>query len=137
MAFLGPALLAWLALFTDDDAERRAAVAEAEALLEAGSVSHNYFFFYQAAIDAALANEDWGAAERYAAGLEDYTRAEPLPSSDFVIARCRALAAWGRGERDAATAERLRALRDHAAGAGLRNALGALEAALTSKAARL
>ena len=59
MAFLGPALLAWLALFTDDDEERRAAVAEGEALLAAGSVSHNYFFFYRAAIETALASEDW------------------------------------------------------------------------------
>jgi predicted ATPase len=130
MAFLGPALLAWLALFTDDAAERRAALAEAEALLAAGSVSHNYFFFYQAAIEAALATEDWTAAERYAAALEDYTRAEPLPFSDFVVARGRALAAWGRGERDAASMERLRGLRAHAERAGLRNALAALEAAL-------
>ena len=130
MAFLGPALLAWLALFTDDDAERRAAVAEGEALLAAGSVSHNYFFFYRAAIETALATEDWCAAERYAAALEDYTRAEPLPWSDFVIARGRALAAWGRGERDATAVERLRGLRAHAERAGLRNALAALEAAL-------
>ena len=130
MAFLGPALLAWLALFTDDDAERRAAVAEAEALLAAGSVSHNYFFFYRAAIEIALATEDWCAAERYAAALEDYTRAEPLAWSDFVIARGRALAAWGRGERDATAVERLRGLRAHAERAGLRNALAALEAAL-------
>ena len=130
MAFLGPALLAWLALFTDDDAERRAAVAEGEALLAAGSVSHNYFFFYRAAIEIALASEDWCAAERYAAALEDYTRAEPLAWSDFVIARGRALAAWGRGERDATTIERLRGLRAHAERAGLRNALAALEAAL-------
>ena len=130
MAFLGPALLASLALFTDDDAERRAAVAEAEALLAAGSVSHNYFFFYRAAIETALATEDWCAAERYAAALEDYTRAEPLPFADFVIARGRALAAWGRGERDATAVERLRGLRGHAERAGLRDALVALEAAL-------
>ena len=103
---------------------------EGEALLAAGSVSHNYFFFYRAAIEAALATEDWSAAERYAAALEDYTRAEPLPLSDFVIARGRALAAWGRGERDATAVERLRGLRAHAERAGLRNALAALEAAL-------
>ena len=130
MAFLGPALLGWLALHTDDSEEGRAALAEGEALLAAGSVSHNYFFFYRAAIEAALGTSDWTAAERYAAALEDYTRAEPLAWSDFVIARGRALAAWGGGERDAATAERLRALRDYAAGAGLQNALGAVEAAL-------
>jgi class 3 adenylate cyclase/tetratricopeptide (TPR) repeat protein len=130
MAFLGPALLAWLALFTDDDAERRAAVAEAEALLAAGSVSHNYFFFYRAAIEMALATEHWCAAERHADALENYTRHEPLAWSDFVIARGRALAAWGRGERDATVVERLRELRAYAERAGLRNALSAIETAL-------
>jgi class 3 adenylate cyclase/tetratricopeptide (TPR) repeat protein len=130
MAFLGPGLLGWLALYTEDPEEGRAALAEGEALLAAGSVSHNYFFFYRAAIDAALATKDWVAAERYADALEDYTRPEPLPWADFMIARGRALAAWGRGERDAVTAARLRALRDEAERAGLRSALHAIEAAL-------
>ena len=55
------------------------------------------FFFLSGRVTIALATEDWCAAERYAAALEDYTRAEPLAWSDFVIARGRALAAWGRG----------------------------------------
>jgi tetratricopeptide (TPR) repeat protein len=130
MAYFGPCLLGWLALHTDDAEERRAALAEGEALLAAGSVSHNYLFFYHAAIEAALAAEDWAAAERYAAALEDYTRAEPLPWADFTIMRGRALAAWGSGERDAAALERLRALHDQAECAGLRSAAGAIEAAL-------
>jgi class 3 adenylate cyclase/tetratricopeptide (TPR) repeat protein len=130
MAYFGPCLLGWLALHTDDAAERRAALAEGEALLAAGSVSHNYIFFYHAAIEAALAVEDWAAAERYAAALEDYTRPEPLPWADFIGARGRALAAWGRGERDAVAAERLRALREQAESAGLRSAVVAIEAAL-------
>jgi hypothetical protein len=130
MAYFGPCLLGWLALHTDDPEERNAALAEGEALLAAGSVSHNYMFFYQAAIEAALAAEDWAGAERYAAALEDYTRPEPLPWADFVIARGRALAAWGRGERDAAAADRLCALRDQCEHAGLRSAVAALEAAL-------
>jgi hypothetical protein len=130
MAYFGPCLLGWLALHTDDAAERRAALAEGEALLAAGSVSHNYIFFYHAAIAAALAAADWAAAERYAAALADYTRPEPLPWADFISARGRALAAWGRGERDAVAAERLRALREQAASAGLRSAVVAIEAAL-------
>jgi tetratricopeptide (TPR) repeat protein len=130
MAFLGPALLGWLALYADDAVEGRAALAEGEALLAAGSVSHNYLFFYQAAIEAALASSDWAAAERYAGALEDYTRPEPLPWAEFIIARGRALAAWGRGHRDGATAKRLYALRDQAARAGLRRDLAAIEAAL-------
>ena len=130
MAYIGPGLLGWLALYTDDTDERRAALAEGEALLAAGSISHNYLFFYHAAIEAALATEDWAAAERYAAALEDYTRPEPLPWPDFIIARGRALAAWGRGERDPTAVERLRSLRAHAERAGLHSALAALEAAL-------
>ncbi|HEX6111213.1 MAG TPA: adenylate/guanylate cyclase domain-containing protein [Geminicoccaceae bacterium] len=130
MAYFGPGLLGWLALHTDDAEERRAALAEGEALLVAGSVSHNYFFFYQAAIETALNVRDWDAAERYAAALEDFTRPEPLPWIDLCIARGRALAAWGRGERDPAAIERLQALRDQAERAGLRSALVAIEAAL-------
>ena len=130
MAYFGPGLLGWLALHTDDAEERRAALAEGEALLAAGSVSHNYIFFYHAAIEAALGVDDWPAAERYAAALEDYTRPEPLPWADFITARGRALAAWGRGERGAATVQRLRSLRDQADSAGLRSAVAALEAAL-------
>jgi tetratricopeptide (TPR) repeat protein len=130
MTYFGPCLLGWLALHTDDAEERPAALAEAEALLAAGSVSHNYIFFYHAAIEAALRADDWAAAERYAAALEDYTRPEPLPWADFIIARGRALAAWGRGERDGAAAERLRAVRDQAERAGLRSTVGAIEAAL-------
>jgi class 3 adenylate cyclase/tetratricopeptide (TPR) repeat protein len=130
MAYIGPALLGWLALLTDDLEERRSALAEAEAMLAGGSVSHNYLFFYQAAIEAALAVADWAAAERYAGALEDYTRPESLPWADFMIARGRALAAWGRGERDAAVAERLSSLRDQGRRAGLDRALAAIDAAL-------
>jgi class 3 adenylate cyclase/tetratricopeptide (TPR) repeat protein len=130
MGYIGPALLGWLALYTDGANERRAAFEEGEVLLKTGSISHNYLFFYQAAIEATLAAEDWAAAERYAAALEEYTRPEPLAWPDFVVARGRALAAWGRGERDGAAVERLRALREQAERAGFGNSLGALEAAL-------
>jgi class 3 adenylate cyclase/tetratricopeptide (TPR) repeat protein len=130
MAYFGPGLLGWLALHTDDAEERSAALAEGEALLAAGSVSHNYMFFYHAAIETALRAADWTAAERYAAALDDYTRPEPLAWPEFMIARGRALAAWGRGDRDAAAIERLEALRDRAEQTGLRTALPAIEAAL-------
>jgi class 3 adenylate cyclase/tetratricopeptide (TPR) repeat protein len=134
MAYWGAVLLGWLALDSDDAEERQAALAEGEALLNAGGlVSHNYLLFYRAAIEAALDGGDWAAAERYAAAVEDYTRPEPLPWIDFAIARGRALAAWGRGPRDAAASERLEALRAQAERAGLRAALPAIEAALAGK----
>jgi hypothetical protein len=40
--------------------------------------------------------------------LAQYTRSEPLPFSDFYIARARALAARGRDRFDTAELERLR-----------------------------
>src|SRR5262249_45653739 len=40
----------------------------------------------------ALSTRPWDSVEHYAAMLEDFTRAEPLPWSDLFIARGRALA---------------------------------------------
>ena len=94
-AFLGPFALGALALATEDPIVRQAALEEGDALLRAGAVSHNHFLFRRDAIDACLGAADWKGAERSAAALEDFTRSEPLPFSDFYIARARALAAHG------------------------------------------
>jgi hypothetical protein len=80
----------------------------------------------QVALD--LANYD--EVERYAAALEDYTRPEPLPWSEFFIARGRALAACGRGRRDAALRAEIQRLRSEGERLGLRIALPELEVAL-------
>ena len=131
MAYWGAVLLGWLALYTDDDDERQAALAEGEALLNAGGlVSHNYLLFYRAAIEASVDSGDWDAVERYAAAGEDYTRSEPLPWINFIIARGRGLAAWGRGQRNSATAAELGRLLDEARRIGWAAMLPALEAAL-------
>ena len=93
--------------------------------------------FYPAAIETALNTGDWDAAERYAAALEDYTRAEPLPLIDSDIARGRALARLGprsprcgRGRAPGAPAARRRSA------LGLRAALPAIEAALAGQTRR-
>ena len=130
MGFLGPAILGGLAHISPDPEERRAALAEGEQLLATGSISHNYFFFYQGAIETALEQHDWHEAERYAQALADYTRREPLPYIDVVVARAKALAALGRGRRDVALAEELGAARDQAKALGWRAALPTLDAAL-------
>jgi hypothetical protein len=95
-------------------------------------VSHNHLWFYHFAMEAALSATDWSSVDRYAAALEDYTRAEPLPLSDFFIARGRTLAAFGGGRRDAALTAELVRLRHDADHFGLRIALPALDTALTS-----
>lgn len=104
---------------------------EGERLLAEGCVAHNYFLFYRDAIESCMARGDGEGVVRYADALEAYTSGEPLPWSNFLIARARALAAWGRGARDAASLAELARLRDQAASAGL----GPLRAALDEAAA--
>ncbi len=128
--FLAPRMLSYFATVTDDDADRRTALAEAEALMRGGSLGHNFLGVYRYAMQASLRAGDWDEVERFAAALEDYTRAEPLPWSDFFIARGRALAAHGGGRRDEALHEELQRLRDVGLRAGLRMDLPVLEDAL-------
>ena len=130
ITFSGPWVLGALAVVSDDPAARRRALSEGEDLLRQGCVSHNYFRFYVDAIATALELEDWDGADRYAAALEDYTRPEPLPWTDFFIAWGRALADHGRGKRDEATMAELRRLGDEVERVRLRAAWPALERAL-------
>jgi tetratricopeptide (TPR) repeat protein len=122
--------LAWV--MAGDASVRDAALEEGETALREGSVSHNYFWFYRFAMDALLSVNDWARVERYAAALEDYTRDEPLAWTEFYIARGRALAAFGRGQRDETTMKELQRLDDEAERLGLKVAIQALEEALAS-----
>ena len=132
MTFGGPTALGILALAANNEAQCYAALTEAEALLDAGSVGHNYLNFYEDAMEACLQISAWSEVDRYARALEDYTRSEPLPRSDYFIARGRTLAAFGRGARDAQVLQRLQEL-DNAAGTnGFHLSRRALNAALES-----
>jgi len=133
VGFVGPGILGALAVVTDDPAARRRALDEGEEWLRKGCVGHNYFYFYRDAIDASHGSQDWDGADRFAAALEVYTGAEPLPWSDLIIARGRALAAYGRGKRDDAIATELRRLRDQADRVGLKVLVPAIDAALGAK----
>jgi tetratricopeptide (TPR) repeat protein len=99
IGFHGPNILGTLAVAEEDPKRRRRALAEAEAILRQGAVGHNHLRFCPDAMSTALDLGDWEEVERYAALLEEYTRPEPLPWSDFFVARGRALAAIGRGRR--------------------------------------
>jgi hypothetical protein len=90
MAFIGPMILGILVLTVDDPRVRSDALAEGEALLAAGSPSHNHLQFRRDAIDACLNAEDWSGAELHSNALETSTQEEPLPWSDFFVARGRA-----------------------------------------------
>ena len=132
MTFGGPIALGILALAAADEQQCHRALAEAEAILDAGSVGHNYLNFYEDAMEACLQIGAWDEVDRYAGALKDYTRTQPLPRSDYFIARGRALAAHGRGQRDAATLQELRRLSAEADDSGFNLSKRAIEKALAA-----
>ena len=79
-------------------------------------------------MSASLA-KDWAGIERYAAALEHSMAEEPVPMTDFLVARARAIAAAGLGQKDAAELKRLLAEADRV---GWRAMVPSLEAALAS-----
>lgn len=127
MAFMGPVVLGMLALTTEDPNARDGALAEAEPLLATGSVSHNHLLFRKDAIEACLAAGVWDDAEHHAAALDAFAGREPLPWTEFVVARGCALAAADRGRRDAALLGELGRLREEGERPGLRIALPTID----------
>lgn len=128
-AFILPRTLAAWALAGRSAAERRAALAEGEAILATGPLFHVVAWFYRDAIEAALAARDWDEAERYAGLLAGCRAGDPGPWAALFVARGRLLAAAGRGIGDKRTARSLRALRDEFLGIGLRTPVRELDAA--------
>ncbi|HTO66445.1 MAG TPA: adenylate/guanylate cyclase domain-containing protein [Bradyrhizobium sp.] len=106
-SFMLPFGLALAAMIACNAKERAAALAEGERVLGEGAVSHNFIFFNRYAIEACLAANDWTGVDRYAAGLERSMAEEPFPMTDFLVARGRAIAAAGRGQKDATELRRL------------------------------
>ncbi len=131
----GPWILGFQALLVDDPDLRRGYQAEGEAALDSDSVSHNHFQFRQCALEVALQERERSAVERHAQALETYARDEPLPWSDFHIARARALMDWADGDRREALVNRLRTLEAEACQAGLTSAAQGISAALQSEGA--
>ncbi len=126
MPFMGTTTLGVLALALEVPDQRQSALGEAEAFLGTGAVSYS-LRFYEDAMESCLQMKQWGEVDRYAQALEKYTRAEPLPRCDFFIGRGRALAAYGRGNRDQNTMLELRRLHDEAVKIGLKSAISSLE----------
>jgi DNA-binding SARP family transcriptional activator len=95
MSYCGASLLGILARLTADPAQRAAALAEGEALLASGCVSHSYFEFYHHAMEVSIEQCAWPAARRYANDLAVYTATEPLAPTSLQSARARLLADVG------------------------------------------
>jgi class 3 adenylate cyclase/tetratricopeptide (TPR) repeat protein len=132
MRFLAARSFGALALVTRDAERRRSALEDGEAMLQRGAPAHNHLWFNRDAVEVCLRSAQWTAVEKYAKALEDYTSAEPLPWSDFFIARGRALAAFHLGRRDQGTKKAVQRLRSDADRVGLKHASSALEQALAS-----
>ncbi len=128
--YAGPAILAGIALTSDDQVESCEALGEGEALLQGGCVSASHFELNIGAIETSLRKEAWDSVERYCAALEAYTSEEPLPLTDFFIERGRALAVVGRDGLTPEAAGRVRRLCDSAREFKLRVALPLLESAI-------
>lgn len=131
-AFALPGALGGAALVNSDAARRDKALSEGEAILAEGAVSHSHFWFSATAIEACLTYGEWERMTHYADRLEDFDRNEPLEWSCFLVDRARALARWGRGERDESTASCLSRLRRQAADCGMLAYVGAIDRALGS-----
>jgi hypothetical protein len=132
VTYIGPCVLGMFAWASRDADARRAAIAESEAMLAQGAISHNFLMFRRYAIEAAIDAGAWAEAERHAAELERYAAAEPSPWTAFFVARGRALAAHARSPRDPTARQELRRLHDDATARGLAMALPALERALAA-----
>ncbi len=128
MRFIGSRLLAALALVSDQ--RRAAALAEGESIVQSGCLAHNGLWFYRDAIEAHMKARDFAQVRSCASALAAYTRSDPLPWSEFFIARGRALADHGSGRRDRMLSEDLRRLRHQAERAGLKAAIPEIDTAL-------
>ncbi|MES9972357.1 MAG: BTAD domain-containing putative transcriptional regulator [Candidatus Thiodiazotropha sp.] len=87
-----PFILGVLARVTRDEKQRQDAIREGQRYLDQGSLSHNYLHFYQNMIEVHHHKHEAERILYYADALAEYTRDEPLPWSDFFIARGRLLA---------------------------------------------
>ena len=130
--FSAPKALGALSRAVEDDAERVRLLADGAGLLSRGAVGHNHLWFYRDAIEAMLSTGDAAGTLSYAAALDYYTRAEPLPWADLFAARGRALAAALQGRPDETLRLSLERVRDALADAGFRSFLPAVVEALAA-----
>lgn len=134
IAFCGPAIHGRLARALTEPDERRRELAQAEKIIRRGCVGHNQLLFYPEAIEVSLELADWDEAARYAGELERFARPEPLPWTTYFARRGQALAAIGRGGRDAVAPDEIAQLLAQAETFGYCVAQPALRAALAAGA---
>jgi hypothetical protein len=91
--YCGPWALAAQALGSaDDEPLARGLLEEGGRLLQRGCVSHNYLEYHHYAMELMGQWRDWDGVRVHADALEAYTRDEPLPWADVILAAHRAIA---------------------------------------------
>lgn len=125
--YCGPGIIGAIVLVEDDPRKRQSLVEEGHALLGKGAVAHNFMEFYRDVIEACFQTQDCDGAEYHAALLEKFFAPEPLPLTDHLVARGRALSAHRRGRRDDGLKGELERLRDEALDTDFRHSLPAID----------
>ena len=90
--YCGPWCLAVQALHMANVVRARELLAQGEAMLAAGCVSHNHIEFRRLAMEFNLRHGDVAEARRHAAALRDYTKDESLAWSELIVGRAEYLA---------------------------------------------
>jgi class 3 adenylate cyclase/tetratricopeptide (TPR) repeat protein len=129
LPYVGPWILGALARTTDDAEECERCLDQAESLLHASVAAHNDLGFALEGLEACLERGDVARALRCADHLESAFAAEPVPFTQFLAARARALGAWAQGERGSALHSEIQRLIAQARDGGLLRNLPALERA--------
>jgi hypothetical protein len=114
MRFMGPYILALKARMESDPIKRDEYRAEGQALLDQGGFGHSPIGYHRLGIEDTLARGEWERTREHATALESYTSNEPLPYTDLLIARGRALAALGENSQDASARSELLRLKAEA-----------------------
>jgi hypothetical protein len=90
--YCAPWCLGAQALHTPNVERARELLAQGEALLNEGCVSHNHLEFRRIAMEFCLRHGDVRETRRHAAALRDYTKGEPLVWADLIVRRAEYLA---------------------------------------------
>lgn len=117
--WIGPMILGCYATVVRNPGRQDWALRKGNAILKKGCGSHNYFLFYRDAINICLKRGNWRDALGYAASLESYAAEQPTRWSDFQVAKARAMAAVGEGQKGGHLLGELERQQRRAAAAGM------------------
>ena len=92
--FIGPWVLATLALLEPDPGQRRAALAQGEARMDEGCVGHNVYRFLITAAEVSLLDNNVDDARHFANRLAQFCLDKPCPWADHHVALIQGLCTW-------------------------------------------